>query len=347
MFSLIYLVLFLNIACNSQEQEKKIPIHAVDSISKANILDFPLIKYYHVKITDKKHLEQVRKQFAPSDSGKDNTLNYVFLTLNRKERRFLKVGDSIIIPSEFNKDIRSYSIFPHYYEGGKNQEKVIFVSNKYQSYACYEYGKLVRFAAANTGKEKTPTYPGRYALVWRDKLRLSSLDSTWKMPWTWNFHQYAGNAFHQFDMPGYAASHSCIRQFPFDAKWLFDWGKGAKRDSNKRFIYLSGTPVIILDNFDFTRRRTGPWVGLNSNKDLTLQLPNDPLAVEEALIPISQIPKESRGSIPNRHRLLHAEDTLRARGIIRPEVKLTESKNFNKLRQAKKDMNFKKARLNQ
>ena len=48
-----------------------------------------------------------------------------------------------------------------------------------------------------------------------------------------------------------------------------------------------------------------------------LQLPTDPMAVEEALIPISQVPAGVRGALPDRDRYKFAEDTLRARGVIR------------------------------
>jgi lipoprotein-anchoring transpeptidase ErfK/SrfK len=123
-----------------------------------------------------------------------------------------------------------------------------------QSYACYEYGKLVRFAAANTGKERTPTFPGRYSMVWKQRLRISSLDETWEMPFTFNIHNEAGSAFHQFAMPGRPVSHSCIRQFLDDAEWLYNWGDKAIRDSTG-WIPHSGTTVIIIDYFDFNRKR--------------------------------------------------------------------------------------------
>lgn len=294
---------------------------------------YPLIEYEHIVVKDNKHLEEIRNQFK---FDKNNpALNKAFCTLNRKERRFVRVGDTVVVPKDFYEDMRAYSLFPQYYHGAKDIPKLILVSNRWQCYAAYENGVQVRFAAANTGKEKTPTYPGRYALVWKQELRKSSLDSTWLMPFTWNFHRYAGSAFHKFDMPGYAASHSCIRQFLDDAEWLFKWGRGGKRDTNGNFIHLTGTPVIILDIFDFTRPRTGPWFALKSNKDYIIELPENPMEFEEAYIPIQQIPKSTRGILPDRKRYIVAEDTLRARGHIREGVVLTESVDFNEVRRKK------------
>jgi hypothetical protein len=160
------------------------------------------------------------------------------------------------------------------------------------------------------------------------------LDSDWVMPYTWNFHAQAGNAFHQFVMPGRPVSHSCIRQFIDDAEWLYYWGEGAKYVNKKKIPY-SGTTVILFDIFDFSRKRFGPWLDLISNRDGILKLPPKPMEYEEALIPWCQIPVESRGSLPNAKRYVHAEDTLRARGVIRPGVKLIETKNYNKLKRQK------------
>lgn len=264
--------------------------------------------------------------------------NYRALTtLNRKDLYFIRLGDTLVVPDTIMDDLRAYSVFPQYYRAADTIPKLVLISNKWQSYACYEYGELVRFAAANTGEERKPTFPGRYAVNWKQRLRLSSLDSTWRLPFTVNFHQYAGSAFHQFEMPGRPVSHSCVRQFMDDAEWLFKWVKTAKIDTiQHRFIPFTGTPIIITDVFDFTRKRGGPWLELTSNAETPADLPTDPMAVDEALIPISQIPKEARGALPDRKRYVEAESLLRERGHIREGISLKESINFNKLRQEKR-----------
>jgi hypothetical protein len=267
------------------------------------------------------------------------------MTLNRKEWRFFRTGQTIVVPDTVLDDLRAYSLFPLNYPGAASLPKLIVVSAAFQCYAVYENGKQIRFAPVNSGKEKTPTYPGRYALVWKERLRRSSLDSTWIMPFTFNFHGEAGSAFHQFEMPGYPASHSCVRQLMEDAEWLFNWGDGEKLDEKKKPIRMSGTPVIIIDHYDFNNGHNGPWTKLNSNKDTILQLPPDPMAVEEALIPIIQIPQSSRGRLPNRKRFEEAEKILREKGIIRPNVTLTPSVNFNAKRRADEAEKIKKGIL--
>ncbi|MBU3740738.1 MAG: L,D-transpeptidase [Candidatus Kapabacteria bacterium] len=298
----------------------------VDSITNR----FPRIDYVRTVIRDVAMRDSIRATFGAADSTW--TAYRAFTAVNRKDIQFFRVGDTIMLPSTLEKDLRAYSVFPQWYEGGRDVEKIIFISNKWQSYACYSYGELVRFAAANTGEEGKPTFPGRYAVNWKSRFRISSLDSTWKLPFTVNFHQYAGSAFHQFEMPGRPVSHSCVRQFLSDAEWLFKWVRQGKRDTNGRPIKFTGTPVIILDMFDYGRRRGGPWWDVTSNKDVLIALPNKPLDVEEALIPISQIPKEVRGALPNASRYRQAEAILRERGVIRDSARLKESVDWNKVR---------------
>jgi len=303
----------------------------IDSLEKR----FPRITYHTLAVSSKSVLDSVRRTFAKT---KETWRNYRVLTLlNRKDIQFVRLNDTLVLPDTIFEDLRAYSVFPQYWPDGDTVAKAIFISNIWQSYACYENGQLVRYAACNSGEERKPTLPGRYAVYWRDKKRISSLDSTWILPFTVNFHLQAGSAFHQFEMPGRPVSHSCVRQFLSDAEWLFTWVRTARVDSVKhQFIPMTGTPVVILDIFDFSRRRGGPWLELRSNTDVKVELPKDFYSVEEALIPISQIPKEVRGSLRNVNRYKTADSILHERGIIRPGVTLRESIDFNKLRQKKR-----------
>lgn len=303
------------------------------AMRKANAA-IPKIEYQRIVISSKSMLDSIRRVFGNKPSTK---LGYrAFTTVNRKDIQYFRLGDTAILPSSFHEDLRVYSVFPHFYPAADTIKKIIVISNAFQAYACYDNGKLTRFAACNTGREAKPTFPGRYTLNWRDKIRRSSLDSNWVLPFTWNFHLFAGSAFHQFDMPGRPASHSCVRQFMDDAEWLYSWGVGAKIDTTtKKYIPMTGTPVIILDMFDYRRKKGGPWWDINSNKDTIISLPKSPMLVEEALIPISQIPPEVRWQLPQKERYVFAEDSLRKRGLIRAEAQLEESINYNKLRRDK------------
>ena len=336
----MYLVLiFAIISCEDNNKPAKGIVQDTIAIKNDTVKPdypkdpFPLINYTLDTIKTSQELRDIIRRFR---KVKGNFAAYkAFITLNRKELRFVRVGQAVVIPDTIIADMRAYSVFPYFYPGAKDIKKIIMVSNLYQSYGCYEYGKLVRFAAVNSGKERTPSYPGRYSITWKEKDHLSSIDSNWHMPYTINFHRQAGSAFHKFTMPGYPASHSCVRQFIDDAEWLYYWVETEKYDENKQPIPFSGTPVVIIDYYDFRPGKRYRWKYLKNNKEKIDYLPEDPMAVEEALIPICQIPVMARGSLRNYKRFLYAEDTLRARGVIRPGVRLIQTRDFNKERREK------------
>lgn len=294
-------------------------------IKEAEVMDnqIPTINFRCFAPT-KPEMDSIKKIFGVSDSAR-----HILTTINRRDWGFIRAGDSVVVPDKLTLDPKVYSTLPKYYPQATSIPKIIIISNQYQCYGAYENGKLVRFAGVNTGTKSKPTFPGRYALNWKEKLRRSSLDTHWKLPYNWNFHLYAGNALHQFVRPGRPASHSCVRQSMADAKWLFDWGEGAKKDTNNKMVPLTGTPVIILDMFDYKRKSGGPWRDLKTNKDKVIELPEKPMEVEEALIPLSQIPPELRGGKSKNPRYKHAEDTLRARGILDSNWTLSTSINYN------------------
>lgn len=339
---LLFLISFICwISCANNDSQNQANTLQADTTKPEPIEDpFPVIKYELRTLKSLGEILTLVRKYK--DSTEREQYKKLLATLSRKEFRFFGAGSKVVIPDTFVKDLIAYSVFPQFYTGAKSLKKLIVVDNHMQAYACYEYGKLIRFAAANTGKERTPTFPGRYSLNWKKRVHKSSLDSAWEMPFTWNFHSEAGNAFHQFVMPGRPVSHSCIRQFLDDAEWLFKWGEGFKFDSLKKVIPYSGTPVLILNHFDFSRKHGGPWQDISSNKDGIVVLPPDPMQVEEALIPIVQIPESARGALRNKQRFVAAEDTLRARGIIRPHVKLTPSVDFNKKKRIKAAREHKK-----
>ncbi len=330
-FSLIF-----NFSCSDSEVTDK-----QDNLNKEKVLDsidllpkfldtFPKINYNLIKFNNNTE----RKNFLDSLSKLPNFNKYVLVTLNRKQWSFVAGSSEILVPDQFFDSNLPYSIFPAYYEAASKIPQIIIVSNRYQAMAAYEYGNLVKFSPVNSGKEKTQTYPGKYSLIFRQRIRHSSIDSNWVLNYYFNFHPQAGMAFHEFTLPGYPASHSCVRMMMDDAKWVYDWGKQTKVDTSGHRIDNTGTPVLIVDHYPFGAEFR-PWIQIANNKDLKVQLPDNPLEFDEPLIPIIQIPQEIRGSLVNRQRFEIAEDSLRKLGIIRQGVAITPSVNFNKLRRQK------------
>jgi hypothetical protein len=313
--------------------EEELEANRVDSLKNYYSDRFPDIGYRKVYVENDSVLRYIRDNFGKS---KDENAYYALITMNRCEFRYIGIGDSVILPDSVVEDVRAYSVLPHFYPSAESLDKLIIVSNEYQCYGAYENGVLVRFSAANTGKEKTQTYPGRYALNWKARKRISSVNSEWELPFNFNFHRLAGNAFHQFAMPGRPVSHSCVRQFREDAEWLFNWGEQADYE-NQAPIPFTGTLVLIIDAFDFNRKNYGPWVDLKSNKFKITDMPDDPENYYLPFIPIEQVPKPSRGIISkeDRPRYENALDSLYARGTLREGVNIIPSIDYNKLREEK------------
>ena len=94
-----------------------------------------------------------------------------------------------------------------------------------------ENNAVVRVIHISSGAAATPTPPGSYAVTRKEARSWSVPFQVW-LPYAAYF--VGGIAFHEYpDVPVAPASHGCVRQTSFDAKWLFD--------------FLSvGTPVRVL-----------------------------------------------------------------------------------------------------
>ncbi len=148
--------------------------------------------------------------------------------INRKLIQNMQVGDTIVVPTQFDLDLRAYSPFPRYYPGARDFDKLFIIDKTQQAFAAYQNGKLERWGIVNTGNPKeTPTPNGRYNFNWKTEFRVSSLSppgEPWEMRWVFNFHNERGMHVHQYPMPtGGPTSHGCVRLVDADAQWIYGW----------------------------------------------------------------------------------------------------------------------------
>ena len=101
-----------------------------------------------------------------------------------------------------------------------------------------------------------------FNLTWRARSRRSTDNQDWLLEWYFNFVNARGISFHLFDLPGYPASHACVRLLLRDAQWLYGWGGAveAGRDAARRDT--PGTPVLILGTYPFGC--PPPWLSLDA-----------------------------------------------------------------------------------
>jgi lipoprotein-anchoring transpeptidase ErfK/SrfK len=91
--------------------------------------------------------------------------------------------------------------------------------------------RVVRTIAISSGAPATPTPPGTYTVFGRYARWWSVPFQDW-LPWSLQF--VGGIALHEYpQVPTTPASHGCVRQTRFDAKWLYDFAP-------------LGTPVTVL-----------------------------------------------------------------------------------------------------
>lgn len=180
--------------------------------------------------------------------------------LNRADVEHLVRLAALVIPAQWLDDELLYSPFPLSYPWAADHPKALVVHQPSQAFAAYEHGRLVRWGPVSSGREEYPTPPGLFHLNWRSPGRRSTIDSDWYMPWYFNFHNDRGLALHQLELPGYPASHACIRLLERDARWLYDWGEGWVLDERGWNVLDQGTPVLILGRYDFDVQP--PWRSL-------------------------------------------------------------------------------------
>ncbi|MGQ9798548.1 MAG: L,D-transpeptidase [Ignavibacterium sp.] len=182
----------------------------------------------------------------------------IILALNRLDERFIRKPDSIVVPDTIINDKLLYSPFPKHLALLDSVKKILLVDQRIQAFAAYEFGNLVNWGPTSTGKKSTPTPNGLFYTNWKSKKTISTDDSTWILKWYFNLENFRGVSLHQFELPGYPASHACVRLLEEDAFWIYYWAEQWIITKDGEFIIAYGTPVIIYGQYDF--KGVKPWL---------------------------------------------------------------------------------------
>ncbi|MGD8414649.1 MAG: L,D-transpeptidase [Candidatus Latescibacterota bacterium] len=202
------------------------------------------------------------------------------LNRNQPPIEALNQGDTLVVPVNFDMDLRAYSPFPKFYEAAAPVGKLFVIDKTLQVFGAYEDGELVRWGVVSTGESDNQTPAGRFNFNWRARERVSSLsppDQEWLMRWVFNFHAERGIHVHQYPLPvGGAVSHGCVRTTEADAKWLFHWADSWKVVDDR--IVSQGTMVIVIGEEPSGRVR--PFRNTPDGPELIpVKLPEDPYDV--------------------------------------------------------------------
>lgn len=166
----------------------------------------------------------------------------------------LKPGMTIAVPKNIERlTIYDVSPFPRYIES--DGEKTIYVSQKKLAWGAYDQdGELLWWGPISSGIGRcnvpggcaTPT--GSFRVIRKQDIdcvstvfprRANGENGGAVMPYCMHF--FRGFALHgSYEVPGYRASHGCVRMFIEDARWL-----------NEEFVDLPGNGMrgtrVILD----------------------------------------------------------------------------------------------------
>jgi lipoprotein-anchoring transpeptidase ErfK/SrfK len=192
----------------------------------------------------------------------------IAIAVNRTDKAFFTKMDSVIIPTDRSGDISFYLPFPVEVPYLADVDKILFFSYPTQTFAAYENGILTYTGPTNMGRKKDQTPTGLFFTNWKAEETISTFDDEWKLLWNFNIENKKGVGFHQYDLPGYPASHSCLRLLEKDAKYLYEWADQwvLVDDENVKF---KGTPVIVFGSYPFGEPK--PWLQLVKNpKALTI-----------------------------------------------------------------------------
>ncbi|RQP10953.1 MAG: murein L,D-transpeptidase [Chryseobacterium sp.] len=182
------------------------------------------------------------------------------LALNRIDENNFYTADTLVVPDKFAGDLLAYSPFPYTVSSLKDVDKIALFSYPVQAFAVYESGKLKRWGPTSMGSKQHPTPTGLFFTNWKGEEVISTFDDEWLLKWNFNIENDEGIGWHQYNMPGYPASHSCLRLFESDAKWMYDWADQWKLKDKGQTVEAKGTPVIVYGSYDFDGRR--PWLNL-------------------------------------------------------------------------------------
>ncbi|MCC6933321.1 MAG: L,D-transpeptidase [Deltaproteobacteria bacterium] len=112
--------------------------------------------------------------------------------------------------------------FPPYSAKLKESTRYTVVDIASQSLACYEFGELKKVCIISSARKGYKNFLGQWKVGFKEVNKKSKKYGV-KMPYA---VQISGHYFiHQGHLPGYPASHGCIRLSAEDAQWYYSWAQ--------------------------------------------------------------------------------------------------------------------------
>lgn len=192
------------------------------------------------------------------------TQQSILFAVNRIDKTHFASLDTILVPNDLSGDMAYYMPFPLKVAALDDISKIIFFSYPAQAFAAYEYGRLAYTGPTNMGRKNDPTPEGLYYTNWKAEETTSTFNDEWELKWNVNIENKKGIGWHQYELPGYPASHSCLRLLESDARELYKWADEWKIKGTDK-ILAKGVPVIVFGSYPFGGPK--PWLSLADKED--------------------------------------------------------------------------------
>ena len=209
---------------------------------------------------DKKVRDSLYAIFSKKYSERER---YTILALNRLDSKNKWNADTLVVPKDIDTTMMAYSPFPMQLDLLIDVKKFVVFSYPIQAFGVYSNGSLVKWGPTSMGKKTAQTTRGLTFANWKKKLSISTVSSEWKLPYNFNIHNLGGIGWHQYDLPGYPASHSRLRLLMKDAQWLYNYADTWVLNPGGATTKAKGTAVIVFGDYKWGGRK--PWRNLLSN----------------------------------------------------------------------------------
>ena len=247
-------------SCEPTSSAQQIKVTETEKISldvkepTQEVKKVPIVISYHLdSIENSAALDSFMTTFSKMEQ------EFIF-ALNRIDASRLRLGDQLIIPDTLTSNFLDYAPFPADFELLDSIPKTLLISRRVQAFAIYENGKLIKWGPVSSGKKSTQTPAGLFYANYKARSKISTVNEDWIMPYYFNFMNFEGVGVHQYSMPGYPASHACVRLRKEDAAFIYNWADQWKLEASGNVVERNGTPFMVFGDYDFDS--PVPWLEL-------------------------------------------------------------------------------------
>ncbi|WP_417886082.1 L,D-transpeptidase [Zunongwangia sp.] len=249
----VLLVVLLIGSCQNTKEKKltEVPVTVLDTIRLEPPMDRLLVKYSIDSLKTKEDLDTFNTKFS-------NRERKTIYALNRIDSRKVWAGKQLVVPDTITSNLMDYTPFPIELGMIEKLPKTVIISQRIQAFALYEKGKLIKWGPVSSGKKSTPTPDGLHYGNYKAKRKVSSVNDNWILPYYFNFMNFEGVGTHQYSLPGYPASHACVRLYMDDAEFIYNWASMWQLNGNQ--LKRNGTPFMVIGKYDY--KKIKPWLQL-------------------------------------------------------------------------------------